>query len=424
MQNAKDIIRKIDNGEYNETFKRMYKDENYAALRYKKLIKNHCEFFKDDRISVFSAPGRTEIIGNHTDHQNGCAIGASVNLDIIGAVSYSNDNYITIKSEGYNNVDRIDITDLIIKEEEKNTSSALIRGCASKLKSMGYDIKGFNMYTTSNVLKGSGLSSSAAFENIVVTVMNNLFCNKEVDSVTLAKIGKYAENEYFGKPSGMLDQTASSVGGFVYMDFENKDNPYIEKIDCDFLKYGYSLCIVDTGGNHAALTDEYAAIFGELREVSEYFGKNVIREVSKKEFIENICDLRKKVSDRAVLRALHIFDENERVEKLKNSLKENDFIKFLGEVKKSGESSYKYLQNVYSSLNTKEQSVSLALYFSENILGDNGVSRVHGGGFGGTIQAFVKNEYVETYKEKMEKIFGKDKCYNLFIRQDGGVKVI
>ena len=285
-------------------------------------------------------------------------------------------------------------------------------------------IKGFDLYTSSNVLKGSGLSSSAAFEVLVATVFNNLFFNGEIDAVEIAKTGKYAENIYFNKPCGMLDQTASSVGGFVYMDFENKDNPDIEKIEFDLSKYGYSLCVLDTGGNHAELTSEYAMVSGEIKEICKYFKKDVLREVDEQEFLNSLKEIRENVSDRAILRAFHVFDENKRVLKFKEALKNEDFNLILSLVKESGDSSYKYLQNVFAPSDKENQGLSLALLLSEKVLKGRGSVRVHGGGFAGTIQAYVPDFLVAEYKKETEKVFGEGKCYNLFIRKEGGIKVI
>lgn len=416
---------KINSGELDGIFLKLYGESENSKKRYLDIIKKYKENFGDDKeIEIFSAPGRTEIIGNHTDHQRGKAIAASVNLDIVGIVSLNSDNCIRVISEGFNGTDEVNLDEINPKKEEYNTSKALIRGCAAKLGELGYSIKGFDMYTQSNVLKGSGLSSSAAFEVLVATVMNSLFCDGKEDAVSLAKIGKYAENVYFGKPCGMLDQTASSVGGFVYIDFENKENPKIDKNEFNLSEYGYSLCVVDTGGNHAALTDEYASVSRDMHAVCELFGKEALSEVNEEEFYNSIAEIKNKISERAILRASHLFDENKRVEEFKKALENKSFEDMMKLVKSSGNSSFKYLQNVFSISDIDSQGLTLALYMSERILGEKGAVRVHGGGFAGTIQAYVPEDMTEFYIKEIEKIFGKGKCYKLSIRPCGGIKVM
>lgn len=423
--NIKILKEKIKNNECNNIFKELYKDEDISIRRYLNIIEGFENVFGEERdVNVFSAPGRTEIIGNHTDHQCGLAIGASINLDIVGIASFNNSNVIRVKSEGYDGIDEINIYELEVNIDEYNTSKALIRGVLKKFSELNCEIKGFDLYTSSNVLKGSGLSSSAAFEVLIATVFNHLFCNGKVNEVEIAKIGKFAENVYFNKPCGMLDQTAASVGGFVYMDFVDKDDVKISKNEFDLTKYGYSLCIVDTGGNHADLTNEYSYVSGEIKKVCSCFNKETLREVDETEFVNNLNIVREKAGDRGVLRAFHVFDENKRVKAFKEALEKEDFNEILRLVKESGNSSYKYLQNVFAASNVKEQGLSLALIVSERILKGEGAVRVHGGGFAGTIQAYVPKKLKEEYKTGMEKVFGKGKCYDLFIRQVGGIKVI
>ena len=307
---------------------------------------------------------------------------------------------------------------------ETNTAAALIRGVAARFIQLGYPVSGFDAYTTSSVLKGSGLSSSAAFEVLLGNIINAFFADGAETPVSIAQIGQYAENVFFGKPCGLMDQMASSIGNLVHIDFANPEYPYVEKIDFDMEKYGYRLCITDTKGSHADLTDEYAAIPKEMKLVAKYFGKEVLRDISINDVLDNITDLRKKLGDRCVLRALHFIYENKRVQKEVSALKAGNIGAFLDDVKASGNSSFKYLQNVYSNQDIKNQNVSLALFVSEMFLGQNGVCRVHGGGFAGTIQAFVKNGYVENYKYEMDIIFGKDSCKDLRIRKYGGIKVL
>lgn len=401
----------------------LYDDTKKAKERYIAAVNKFKELYGRDDFSIFSAPGRTEIIGNHTDHQRGIAMAGSVNLDVLGVAAKTDTGIVTVISYGYDKVDVVDVSDLSVKENEREKSVSLIRGIVKAFKDLGYDVGGIDLYVSSNVLKGSGLSSSAAFEVLVATVVNNLYCDGKEDAISIAKIGKYAENVYFGKPCGLLDQMASSVGGFVYMDFCDNDNPLVEKIDFDYKSKGYTLCILDTGGNHADLTEDYASISGDLKKISKFFNKEVLREVDEADFIANIKELRKTVSDRAVLRAFHVYNENKRVLKAKECLKNDNFDKFLKTLKESGNSSFKFLQNVYSTSNAEEQGLVLALLLAEGILKDKGAFRVHGGGFAGTIQAFVPNDLVDEYVEETEKIFGKGKCYKLFIRPLGATKI-
>lgn len=371
---------------------------------------------------IFSAPGRTEVGGNHTDHNHGCVLAAGVSLDVIAMVVPTDDGIIQVKSQGFP-MDTVDISDLEVHKDEENTSAALIRGVAAGLVKNGHKIGGFKAYTTSNVLKGSGLSSSAAFEVLIGTILSGLYNGHSVSAVEIAQISQYAENVFFGKPSGLMDQMASSVGSFITIDFADPSKPVIETIDFDFAKSGHSLCIVDTKGNHADLTPEYAAIPNEMKSVAEYFGKTVLREISKDMIIKNIAALREKCGDRAVLRALHFMDDNERVAMESAALKSGNFSEFLKLIKDSGKSSYMYLQNVYASSAPAEQGLSAALYLAEQILGGEGAFRVHGGGFAGTIQAFVPASKLEKFKSEMNRVFGDGSCYVLSIRPVGGTEV-
>ena len=370
----------------------------------------------------FSAPGRTEVGGNHTDHNNGRVLAAGVSLDVIAAVVPTDDGIIRIKSQGFP-MDTVDSSDTEIKDEEENTSCALIRGVAAGMLRRGYKVGGFTAYTTSNVLKGSGLSSSAAFEVLVGTILSGLYNDFAVSPVEIAQISQFAENIYFGKPSGLMDQMASSVGSFITIDFADTANPVIEAIDFDFAASGHRLCIVDTKGSHSDLTPEYAAIPAEMRSVAQFFGKDYLRELTKADVMANLAALRAKLGDRAVLRALHFFGDNERVVKQAAALRSHDFKKFLKLINESGDSSYKYLQNIYASSNPAEQGLSLALYIASDVLGGEGACRVHGGGFAGTIQAFVPEEKLEKFKSAMEGVFGEGSCYVLSIRPFGGTEV-
>lgn len=417
--NILELKENIIGGSYDDSFLKLYGEVDLAKARYLKACDEYCKLYNNtDNMFMFSAPGRTEVGGNHTDHEHGRVLTGSVNLDVIAIVCPNNDNVVRIKSEGYN-MDEVDLSSLAKIENEEGKAIALIRGVLNFFKENGYTIGGFNAYTTSNVLKGSGLSSSAAFEVLVCNILKGLF-NNDISAEEIAKISQKAENIYFGKPCGLLDQMASSVGGFTAIDFEDPNSPVIEKVDFDLSKFNHSLCIVNTGGNHADLTDDYASITRDCKAVSNFFGKEVLREVNEDDFYAEIPTLREKFGDRAVLRAIHIFDENKRALEQKEALKNNDFELFLKLINESGNSSYKYLQNVFSVSAVNEQGISLGLALSERILKGKGACRVHGGGFAGTIQCFVPNETLEEFKEKIEKVFGKGSCYVLNIRALGG----
>ncbi len=407
------------------TLKDIYPDAQAETQlqRYRKAEEAFGEHFGEHgELRYFSAPGRTEICGNHTDHNNGKVFAASVDLDVIAAAESTEDNCITIKSEGFPE-DRIDLSQLEPKDEEKNRSAALIRGVAAGFAKHGYKIGGFRAYTTSSVLKGSGLSSSAAFEVLVGTVLSHLYNAGQITAIKVAQIAQYAENAFFGKPSGLMDQMASSVGGFVVIDFKDSDSPIIENITVDFDKYGHALCIVDAKGDHADLTGEYSAIPAEMKEVASFFDCENLRQLALPDIMLNIGTLREKFGDRAVLRAIHFFNENDRVDKLVHALKNNNFEDFLSSVKESGDSSFKYLQNVYPNSDVRHQCLSIALNAAENSLHRKGACRVHGGGFAGTIQAFVPVDALKQFKMNMEKIFGSGSCHVLTIRPRGGTEV-
>ncbi len=390
--------------------------------RYKKAAESYNELFGDGHVRFFSAPGRTEVGGNHTDHNFGKVLAAGVSLDVIAAATATDDNIIEVKSEGFEK-DTVDISDLNVRENEKNTPAALIRGVCRGIKDRGYNIGGFKAYTTSNVLKGSGLSSSAAFEVLLCTILNSLYNNGAISDVETAQISQYAENEYFGKPSGLMDQMASSVGSFITIDFKDPKRPVINKINFDFNKCGYSLCIVDTKGDHTELTPEYAAIPNEMKSVARLFGRDVLRGITKEEILQRIGKIREKCGDRAFLRALHFIDDNERVEAQAQALNSGDFDTFLKKVNESGDSSYKYLQNIYTNKTPHEQGLSIGLYLAAEVLNGTGASRVHGGGFAGTIQAFVPNDKLSEFISVLDGAFGDGACHVLSIRPVGGVEV-
>ena len=416
----------IMNGEYDSRFKRAYVTDEAVKAQYERyvgLAEDFAALFGEERDArLFSAPGRTEVGGNHTDHNHGRVLAASINLDAIAIAAKNDENIVRVKSRGYN-MDVCDITDLEIKENEKGHSPALVRGMCAGFKKYGYEIGGFDACTMSSVLSGSGLSSSAAYEVLVGTMLNYLYNDGKVDAITIAKIAQYAENVYFDKPCGLMDQMACSVGSFVTIDFNNPAEPVVNEVKFDFAASGHSLCIVDTKGSHSDLTDDYAAIRSEMESVAGFFGKNVLREISEDEFKKNIPAIREKVGDRAVIRAMHFFADNERVLKEVDALKKGDFEEFKSYILESGDSSYKYNQNVFSIKKPSEQPVSLALALSESILKGKGAWRVHGGGFAGTIQAFVPNELLEDYKNAMESVFGEGSCYVLIIRPVGGVEI-
>lgn len=420
------LIEKIQSGEMDRTLLDIYVDESkveYQRERYIKTIRKFEKYYGCGEVAIFSAPGRSEIGGNHTDHQHGEVLAASVNLDTLGVVRATGDNTIRVISDDGQEI-VISLEDVSVKLKEKGTTTALIKGVVEGFAENGYQVGGFCAYITSDVLIGAGLSSSAAFETLIGTVLSGLYNEMRVSPVEIAMIGQFAENVYFGKPCGLMDQMACSVGNLVYIDFKDPENPKVEKVAADMDAFGYSLCITDTKGSHADLTDEYAAVPEEMKRVAQYFGKDVLREITVKEVLGEIHALRKSLGDRCVLRALHFITENERVQKEVNALKNGNIKQFLASVKASGDSSYKYLQNVYSSKDLKNQNVSVALMISEMLLEDAGVSRVHGGGFAGTIQAFVKKEYVPEYKRGMDAVFGNGACSDLRIRKYGGIKVI
>ena len=369
----------------------------------------------------FSAPGRTEIGGNHTDHQHGCVLAAAVNLETLADVSLNESDMIWVQSEGYPAFG-VDLTDLSVHEEEKNTTAALVRGVAAAFAQRGTKLRGFDMAVTSTVLPGSGLSSSAAFEVLVGTILNELFFDRKLSAIEIAQIGQYAENVYFGKPCGLMDQMASSVGGMVYIDFADSENPIVEKIDFDFQKEGYDLCIIDSGADHADLTDEYAAITRELKELCAFFGKDYLRQIPETDFMVNLPKLRETVSDRAILRAMHVYRENERVVAQCDALKTNDIKSFLRLVTESGHSSWMYMQNINPAGAVQKQPVAFALALCDSLLRGKGAYRVHGGGFAGTVQAFVPHHMLDGFKEAVEAGLGKGSCHVLNVRPYGGIR--
>jgi len=369
----------------------------------------------------FSAPGRTEIGGNHTDHQRGRVLAAAVNLDTVAAVRVNGTDTIRILSAGYP-MCQVDVKELIPRSSEINSTPALIRGVAARFVQLGCEVKGFDAYVESTVLPGSGLSSSAAYEVLIGTIINHLFFDGRVSQPEIAMIGQYAENVYFGKPCGLMDQTASAVGGLVTIDFFEKDKPVIESVEFDFASCGHALCIIDSRASHADLTDEYAAITIELKNICAHFGKDVLTQIGEKDFYAAIPTLREKYGDRAVLRAMHFYAENARVPKQVAALRSGDFKTFLALVKESGYSSYMYLQNVIPAGYREHQDVAVSLALCEHYLMGQGAYRVHGGGFAGTVQAFVPFEILEQFRAGIDAVLGEGACHVLSIRPQGGVE--
>ena len=390
--------------------------------RYEKAVKQFTQLYPErEELSLFSAPGRTEIGGNHTDHQHGCVLAAAVQLDIIGVVSFHEDGVIRICSEGYCPF-TVELSDLSVQEGEKG-SAAIVRGIASRFAELGATVRGFDLYCTSDVLSGSGISSSAAFETLIGTICDIHYNNGRAGAVEIAKIGQYAENVYFGKQCGLMDQTASSVGGLVFIDFADINTPVIEPFSFDFEQAGYCICVTDTGGNHVNLTPDYVAVRSEMESVAAQFGKEYLRQVEEAEFYRELPNLRKKCSDRALLRAVHFFGDNRRAREEAEALRGGKIDKFLSLVQESGDSSETMLQNLYSTSAETEQAIPLGVMISKRILAGKGAVRVHGGGFAGTIQAFVPLALAEEYVAEMEKVFGVGACYVFRIRPVGGVEV-
>ena len=390
--------------------KKMIMDTGFAAI------------FGSQPERYFSAPGRTEISGNHTDHQRGCVLAGAVNLDTVAAVRLNGTNTIRIQSKGYPMCE-VSLDALEPVASEINSTAALIRGVAARFAQFGCEVKGFDAYCESTVLPGSGLSSSAAYEVLIGTIINCLFFDKKLSAIEIAQVGQYAENVFFGKPCGLMDQMASSVGGMVYIDFEDPQNPVVQKIDFDLAAAGHALCIIDTGADHADLTDEYAAVTQELKDLCGLLGAQQLRSVPIMDFYNQITALRKQVGDRAVMRAIHVYDENQRVNLLCEALKKGDFQGFLSYITESGLSSWRLLQNVIPAGRTAKQEVAFALIVAEKLLNGRGACRVHGGGFAGTIQAFVPLDLLEEFKSGMESVLGEGSCYVLSIRPQGGVEM-
>lgn len=432
MYSCQALRRSLSAGEHDQVLSQLYAldgaDSSLAAARARALrvveaFQEHFGPKEDTPAALFSGPGRTEIGGNHTDHQHGRVLCGSVDLDMLACAAPNGLNVIRVVSEGYP-VLKVELDKLIPRKEERNTSAALVRGVAAKIQELGYPLAGFDAYVTSSVLSGSGLSSSAAYEILIGNIINHFCCGGALDPISLAKIGQYAENVYFGKPSGLMDQMGSSVGGAVAIDFADPAAPVVEKVEYDFTRSGHVLCIVDTGSCHADLTDDYTDITREMGAVAAHFGKQYLRQVEEVEFLAAIPALRAECGDRAVLRALHFFEDDRRAAEETKALKDGDFNRFLQLLRASGLSSALHLQNTWSIADPKQQAIPMALAMGERLLEGTGAIRVHGGGFAGTIQAFVPQEKLATFKEGMEALLGSGKCHVLHIRPVGGCVVI
>lgn len=415
----------IENGVLNDRLTALYGRERADAqkVRYAEAIGEFIDLYGDREITLFSVPGRSEISGNHTDHNCGCVLAAALDLDIIAVASPCDDGKISVKSKGFPK-DEINISELSPESYEDYSAAAIIAGICDGFAKRNLSYGGFVAYTTSDVLKGSGISSSAAFEVQICNILNHFYNNGVIPAPELAKISQYAENVFFGKPSGLMDQTACAVGGFVAIDFENPEKPVIEKVDFSLEKAGYKLCIINTGGNHADLNEDYASIPAEMRLVASFFGKTHLRGVTYDQIIANLAELRRVAGDRAVMRAMHFTEENIRVKNQQKALQRGDIKAFLDGVLASGDSSFKQLQNVFTVKNVREQGLSLALALCKHYLdGKGGAYRVHGGGFAGTVQAFVPADICDGFKKFMDGCFGENACAVLNIRSEGACKL-
>lgn len=429
MKKASKIITGFNKGEYKAVIKDLYIEDARLTKqknRYITALKQFIELYGDQDVEIYSAPGRSEICGMHTDHQHGKMLACSVNRDIIAVVAKTDDNVIDITSEGFDEIRNITISKsgLKLAFDEQGTTESLIKGIVSKFKDLHYEVGGFKAYITSEVPLYSGMSSSAAIEVLLATILNGLYHNGSINALIIAQIAQYAENIYFGKPCGLMDQAACAIGGLIKIDFKDPTRPLIKRQTIQFEQFKHSLCIVDTKDVPANLTNEYRAIREEMKSVAKYFNKEFLREVDENEFYNSIIPMRKVCSDRAILRAMHFFSEEKRVNKELKALRDGNFAEFKTQIKRSGNSSFEYLQNVYSSKDPSHQNISLAICMSEKLLRDKGVVRVHGPGFEGTIQVFVENDYARKYKNEIEKYMGKHCCFVTHIRQKGAIKVI
>ena len=429
MANTIELKQQIAQGEYDAAFAKLYGADavQEQRKRYTDLIDEFEKKYGTNRtVRLYSAPGRTEIGGNHTDHNNGVVLAGSVNLDMVAVVSPNEENVIRVKSLGFDKIDDVDVTNLVPQPREAEHSASLIRGVAKGIVDAGGKVGGFDCYTTSNVLRGSGLSSSAAFEVCIGAILRGEYNNNDMEKfnqVKIAQIGQFAENVFFGKPCGLMDQTACAVGGVITIDFKDPAHPVVGQTAIDLAKHGFVMCISDTKGSHADLTDDYAAIRCEMESVAEQFGKKVLREVDEDEFYKALPKLRKAVGDRAVVRAMHFYNDCRRAAQLCDAVREDDFETFLRLIIEGGHSSFEFNQNAYSIKNPKEQGVPVALALSQRVLNGRGAWRLQGGGFAGTIQAFVPVDLLDAYKAAIDGCFGEGSCHVLNIRNYGAVPV-
>lgn len=428
MANAVQLVEQLKRGDFDNALCRLYgEDPNVLSKqreRYAKAVEEFEKHFDGTReLRLYSAPGRTEIGGNHTDHNHGVVMAAAVDLDMVAVVAQNNSTQVNIYSQNFERTDSIDVSCLTPQEEEKGSSPSLIRGIAARIVELGGTVGGFDAYTTSDVLRGSGLSSSAAFEVLVGEIFNAEFNDGRFSAVDNAKIGQYAENVFFDKPCGLMDQTACAVGSAITIDFKEPASPVVDKIPFDIAKHGFCLCITDTKGSHADLTDDYAAIRREMESVAEFLGKKVLRDVDEEVFFSKIAEIREKLGDRAVLRAIHFFADCKRAKALYEAVADDRFDDFLHLIVDGGHSSFEYNQNAYSIKKPEEQGVALGVALSQRVLAGRGAWRLQGGGFAGTIQAFVPKDLLEQYRATLEGVFGKDSCYVLNVRNYGAIQV-
>jgi galactokinase len=425
--NAHSIGEALVQGRFDPTFRRIYKDNvdslHYQRERYIAAVQEFENRFGSGEARLFSTPGRTEVGGNHTDHNAGHVLAASVDLDVLAVAAKNGSDRVRVWSDGYGMIE-VSTLDLSIDESRFYTSGSILTGVLRGLLDLGFAVGGFDAFVTSDVLRGSGLSSSAAFEVCMVTVLNHLYNDGAVDDVTCARIAQFAENDYFGKPCGLMDQTTCAVGGFVTIDFEDFVNPGIVKVPFEFARSGYTLCVVDTGGDHADLNEDYTALEHEMKSVARALGADVLRRTSKKAVLDNLATLRGQVNDRAILRAIHFFDDDEKVLQQVDALNDGDFGRFMELIIASGLSSFMYCQNVYANCHWEKQGLSVALAISENVLRGRGAWRVHGGGFAGTIQSFVPEALLPEYRAAMVAVFGEKSFYELMVRPCGTMEIV
>ena len=424
--NQETLIQTLQSETLNDAISVLICDTNVDGekTRYINLLEKAGNLYGDGDYHIVSAPGRTEVGGNHTDHNHGCVVAASVNLDSVAVVKPTESKVVNFTSEGFD-IQPIDLNDLSVHENEVNTTESLIRGIAARFVQLGYNIGGFDAVSNSKVLPGSGISSSASFEVLVCEIFNHLFNDGKIGAIEIAQISQYAENEYFGKPCGLMDQMAISVGGFTAIDFSDPSHPIVEKVDFDFKQAGYHLVITNTKGDHADLSSEYGAVPAEMKAVAKELGHEVLREGSLEEVMKNVKTLRNSLAnDRCLLRAIHFHKENQRAIDLRKALEDRDMEHVLTLIRQSGQSSYMYLQNVTVPGSVKTQNLALALVLSDVYLNGEGAFRVHGGGFEGTIQAFVPTHLLNGYLELMQSVFGQDATHLMAIRSVGGTQLI